>query len=220
MTLVLVPGHLCDARLYAPQLADYPDALVADVTRDDTVVGMAARLLDMAPATFSLAGLSMGGMVAMEVMRQAPDRVTSALLLATDPTPAREKEVAWRADMNDAGLPAFARTFSQMFFAHDADCATRLRPDAEAMMIEMGGALYLRQSHALNTRPDLREAMASCSVPTLILAGSEDRICPPRLHHDLADTMLNAQLQVIEGCGHIITLERPDRVNAALGQIV
>ena len=113
-------------------------------------------------------------------------------------------------------LPAFAKQFSTMFFAHDPALSERLQPQAEAMMVEMGEPLYLRQCDALDTRPDLRMAMAGCTVPTRIIAGAEDRICPPRLHEALAEAMPDASLEVLDGCGHIITLERPDAVIAAL----
>ncbi|QPH55506.1 alpha/beta fold hydrolase [Pontivivens ytuae] len=223
MTLILVPGHLCDARLYAPQLERFPEATVAEVTQDDSIAGMADRLLARAPERFAIAGLSMGGMVAMQVMATAPERVTGACLIATDPTPARNKEKAWRAEQQAAvraqGLGTFIDTFSNAFFAHDPEVAARLGAPVRAMMADTPEAIYRRQSTALDTRPDLRPAMAACPVPTQIVVGSEDRICPPKLHHALADTMPDATLTVIEGCGHLASLERADIVSAAIARI-
>ncbi len=223
MTLILVPGHLCDTRLYAPQLVRFPNAIIADVTRDDSIEGMAERLLFDAPERFAIAGLSMGGMVAMQVMAMAPERVTGACLIATDPTPAREKEKAWRAEQQAAvrerGLAAFSDGFTQLFFAHDPDVSARLLADVRGMVADAPAALYRRQSAALDTRPDLMPAMAACPVPTQIVVGSEDRICPPKLHHALVETIPNATLTVVEGCGHLASLERPDIVTGTLARI-
>lgn len=223
MQTIFIPGHLCDGRLYAPQIGTRPDAVIADVTRDDSIAAMAARLLDTAPDRFVLAGLSMGGMVAMEVMARAPDRVAGALLMATDPTAARPKEIAWRAGerakVAEGGLAAFARPFAAMFFAHDQAVAARLDPEVAAMQDAADAALYGRQSDALDGRRDLLDTLSGCPVPVEILAGREDRICPPVLHERLAGVLPQARLDILPGCGHLISLERPQAVERALARL-
>ncbi|WP_316015980.1 alpha/beta fold hydrolase [Roseobacter sp. HKCCA0434] len=220
MTLILIPGHLCDGRLYAPQLDAFPDAVVADVTRDDDLGAMAGRLLAEAPERFDIAGLSMGGMVAMEVMARAPERVRSATLMATDPTQARDIETDWRAErqeeVREHGLGRFTTAFARMFFAHDTEVAERLMPQVEEMQDAADADLYHRQCRALDTRRDMLGPLEGCAIPTEILVGTEDRICPPKLHDRLAAVLTNATLTKIEGCGHLLTLERPEVATDAL----
>lgn len=224
MTLILIPGHLCDGRLYAPQMETFDDVQIADVTQDDDLGAMADRLLADAPARFDLAGLSMGGMVAMEVMARAPDRVRSVCLMATDPTAARNVEKGWRAGHQAAvragGLQAFSEPFAAMFFAHDPAVAARLSGTVAAMTDAADEAMYHRQSAALDGRRDMLDRLSACTMPVEIIVGSEDRICPPKLHQMLASALPNAHLTQIEGCGHLVSLERPDIVNAALARLI
>lgn len=220
MTLILIPGHLCDGRLYAPQMQQRDDIIIADVTQDDDLGAMADRLLATAPEQFDLGGLSMGGMIAMEVLARAPHRVRRACLMATDPTAARQVERDWRAGMQTNvradGLAAFSTPFTAMFFAHDTDVAARLAAPVAQMVAAMDEDLYHRQSNALNTRRDMLERLADCAVPVQIIVGSEDRICPPKLHQKLAAALPNATLTQVEGCGHLVSLERPDVVTEIL----
>ncbi|WP_185803552.1 alpha/beta fold hydrolase [Pontivivens nitratireducens] len=222
--LILIPGHLCDHRLYAPQIAEFDDVHVADVTRDDDIGAMADRVLANAPDRFDLGGLSMGGMVAMEVMARAPERVRSACLMATDPTAARDKEKEWRAGQQAAvrasGLAAFSEPFQAMFFAHDPSVGERLSETVAQMSDATDEATYHRQSAALNGRRAMLEHLDRCTMPVEVIVGTEDRICPPKLHESLAQALPAARLTQIEGCGHLVSLERPDIVNSALRRVL
>ncbi|MEO1540416.1 MAG: alpha/beta fold hydrolase [Pseudomonadota bacterium] len=225
--LVLVPGHLCDARLYAPQIAALPadvELRIADTGRDATLFGMAERILSDVPGRFMIAGLSLGGMVAMEAMAAAPDRVLGAGLWSTDPLPASEKEVGWRAHMKKGvtaeGLDYFVGRFAANFYRHDAELSARLLPDSTAMMLEAPLAMYLTQSDALDTRRDMRQMLDGWAGPVELAVGTEDRICPPAPHHDLAARLPGAALTEIPGCGHISTLEAPEAVNVSLLRLI
>jgi len=219
--LVWIPGHMCGDWLYAPQRGAWPGPdSVADVTRDDTLGAMANRLLETAPERFALAGLSLGGMVAMEVMARAPGRVAGALLMDTDPTAAREREIAWRegemADVVARGPEGYVGRFVEKFYAHDADVAGRLGPATRTRMAEMPVEVISAQARALDTRRTLTDDLGDFGAPVEVVVGAHDRVCPPRLHRKLAGALPDAVLTEIPGCGHIATLEAPETVTDRL----
>ena len=214
VAVVLVPGHLCGAWLYAPQrdvLAGHEVSLAA-TGADDSIDGMAERLLAAAPDSFAIAGLSMGGMVAMEVIARARDRVLGACLMDTDPTPARPREVEWRADLLDQGFEAYVDTFVGRFYAHDSGVAARLGPETRARMLETPEPVARAQARALDGRREMAPLIAGFAGPVEIVVGAEDRVCPPRLHAPLAAALPGARLTEIPRCGHITTLECPTEV--------
>ncbi|MEL6281562.1 MAG: alpha/beta hydrolase [Pseudomonadota bacterium] len=220
--LYWIPGHLCDARLYVDQWAAFQsraEQRLAETRADADLGAMAERLIAQAPPRFAIAGLSMGGMVAMEVLARAPDRVIGAALLDTDPTPARPKEIAWRAEMRsrvrDDGIGAFVDVFVSKFFTHSARTEDALAAQVRDMMIDAGESVFRTQSDALDARRDTRAAVARYAGPLAIICGAEDRVCPPKLHWPLG-LGKNADLTVVPGCGHLATLEAPHAVNAAL----
>lgn len=224
--LVLLPGSLCDGRVFGPQIAGLDRVVsitVGRVDADDTIAGIAARLLAAAPPRFALAGLSLGGIVAMEVIRQAPERVERLALIDTTPheeTPGRrarrEPEIA---QARKEGVTAF---FEREVFPHflgDDDSAItreRLLEVTCAMAAEAGPEVFARQWRALRDRRDARAALARYAGPALVLCGTDDRLCPLDRHHEMANLMACARLVTIPGAGHLPTLERPDPVTAAL----
>jgi pimeloyl-ACP methyl ester carboxylesterase len=218
VAVVLVPGHLCDASLYAPQSAALAgrDVMLADTAADDTIGGMADRLLARAPERFVIAGLSMGGMVAMEVMARAPDRVLGACLMDTDPSPAREREVAWRHGLLGESFETYVGTFVGRFYAHDAEVAARLGPETRARMLATPEPVARAQARAIDRRRDMLPLIAGFPAPVEIVVGAEDRVCPPKLHAPISAALPGARLTEIPGCGHIATLERPQAVNERL----
>lgn len=224
--LILVPGSLCDRRVFAPQITEldrHASITVGRVDGDDTIAGMADRLLAAAPPTFALAGLSLGGIVAMEVIRQAPERVERLALIDTNPhaeTPSRrarrEPEIA---QARDEGVPTFfEREIFPYFLGDDDSAAARghLLEATRAMAADAGPDVFARQWRALRDRFDAREALARYSKPTLVLCGTADRLCSLDRHREIASLMVGAQLVTISGAGHLPTLERPDAVTAAL----
>jgi pimeloyl-ACP methyl ester carboxylesterase len=219
VAVVLVPGHLCTAEwLYGPQIEALGGrhVVLADTTRDDTIGGMADRLLAAAPARFLIAGLSMGGMVAMEVMARAPGRVVAACLMDTDPTPARPREVEWRNGLLAQGLAAYVDAFVGRFFLHDEEEAARLGPVARDAMLSTPEPVARAQARALDTRRAMAPLVAGFPRPVEILVGAQDRVCPPRLHEPLVDVLPAGRLTVVQECGHIATLECAADVNAHL----
>lgn len=224
-TLILLPGLLCDAALWAPQveaLSERCRIWIADLTRHDSIAGMAAAVLREAPAErFALAGLSMGGYVAQEVMRQAPRRVERLALLDTRARPDDPAETARRralmelaqreggfAPVTDRMLPLLVHPSR----VNDAPLVRTIRQMAE----RVGLAAYLRQQEAIIARPDFRPSLAAVRCATLVLCGREDALTPVAFHEEIAAAIEGAMLVVVDDCGHLSTLERPEAVNAAL----
>ena len=221
--LLLVPGLLCNAALWEHQsryLDDIAEISIADTLSDDSVGDMAERILDAAPQRFCLAGLSMGGYVAQEIMRQAPDRVEKLALLDTSARPDSDEQRRRRR-----GLISLARTgkFKGVtprllpLLIH----GDRLEDDALTrtimeMAADVGQEAFLRQQTAILDRPDSRASLAAIHVPTLVVCGRQDELTPLDLSEEIAQGIEGARLCVIEECGHLSTMERPFAVTALM----
>lgn len=223
--LLLLPGLLCDAALWAPQraaLADIAETAVADLTRHDSVAGMAEAALAGAPDRFALAGLSMGGYVALEIIRRAPERVTRLALLDTSARPDSDE-----ASRRRRGLIALSRAgrfkgvtprlLPSLVHPDRLDDAP-LTEVVMAMAERVGQAAFIRQQTAIMTRPDSRPGLPAIACPTLVLCGRDDTLTPPALSEEMAGAIPGATLELVESCGHLSTLERPEEVNRALHQ--
>jgi pimeloyl-ACP methyl ester carboxylesterase len=223
LPVVLVPGLNCSARLYAeqvPALWRFGPVQVADHTRDDSMDAMAARILTHAPPRFALAGLSMGGYIALTIAREAPARVSKLALLDTSARPEtpeqserRKPQIALAQDGRFAEVPALQfPVFVHRNRQHDEALKRRVRVMAE----ETGAEAFLRQQKAIMTRPDMRPLLASIACPTLVLVGDGDELTPPQLSEEIAADIAGSRLVVVADCGHLSTMERPDAVNGAL----
>lgn len=221
--LLLLPGLLCDARLWRPQveaLSGCADIAIADMTRDDTMAGMARRALDDAPERFALAGLSMGGYAAFEIMRQAPERVTKLALLDTGARADTAEQTTRRADLISLADRGEFKAISPRLlplFVHESRLADEaLIADVTAMADSVGKEAFLRQQKAIMGRPDSRPRLAEISCQTLVLCGRDDVLTPPELSTEIAELIPGAELLLIDDCGHLSTMEQPAPVNAAL----
>lgn len=222
--LVLLPGLLCDERLFAPQrpalAAATADVRVADLTRDDTVTAMAGRVLAEAPERFALAGLSMGGYVALEVLRQAPGRVTRLALLDTQARPDTDEAKATRRELMGLaerhGVEAVARRLTPRLLHEERLGDEELTGTVHAMATAVGTDAFSRQQRAIMERPDSRPSLPAIGAPTLVLAGREDAITPPEVQHETAAAIPRATLVLLPRCGHLSTLESPDAVSSQL----
>lgn len=224
---VFLPGLLCTPRLYSAQLAAawaFGPVMVANHTRDDTVAAIARRVLAAAPPRFSLIGLSMGGYISFEIMRQAPERVAKLALLDTSARPDTPEQSALRRD-----LLAKARTTSMSEVAdmtmpnllapqHLGD--ESLRQVIRAMAEEVGLAAFARQQNAIMTRPDSRPSLGAIRCPTLVLVGEQDALTPPDRAQEIAAGITGSRLVTVPRCGHVSTLERPDEVSRALVELL
>lgn len=220
--LLLLPGLLCDARLWQPQaagLAELAQVRVADLSQAESIGGLAEQVLAQAPDCFALAGLSMGGYVALEIMRQAPQRVLGLALLDTSARADSAEAKLGRADLMDQAEHDFAALVARLLpkFVHPAHLSdAALLEGITAMAHSLGRDVFLRQQRAMLGRIDSRPGLAQISCPTLVLCGRQDAITPLALHEELAAAIAGAQLVVIETCGHLSCLEQPQAVARAL----
>jgi pimeloyl-ACP methyl ester carboxylesterase len=222
-TLILLPGLLCDAALWAAQqagLADIAEIMVADLTLDDSVAAMAARVLAHAPERFALAGLSMGGYAALAVLRAAPARVTRLALLDTAAAPDTPEQTARRRGLIDlASRGQFKGVTPRLLplLVHPDRVAEQpLAGQVMAMAERVGPDAFLRQQRAIMGRPDSFPLLPTIDVPTLVLCGRQDALTPLAGSEAMAAAIPGADLHVVGRCGHLSTMERPAAVTAAM----
>ena len=223
-TIVLLPGLLCDQRLFGPQLpalAAVADPVVADLTQDDSIGEMAARTLATVTAErFALASLSMGGYVALEIMRQAPARVTRLALLDTQARPDTEEAKARRRGLmalSEKGeFRGVTSRLMPLLIHPDRLADTALTGTIQAMAESIGKDGFLRQQRAILDRIDSRPHLPDIACPTLVLAGREDAITPLEAQTELVQAIPQATLVLLPECGHLAPLERPEAVTYQL----
>lgn len=222
--LVLVPGLLCTADLYADQVQGLQHAAnvtVADHTRHASMEGIARDILARAPDRFALAGLSMGGYIAFEILRQAPHRVTRLALLDTSaradrPEQQKQRQVAIGA-ARSVGVRAVQGLLLRML-VHPNRVFDRALTERILLMADGTGVeAFVRQQTAIIGRPDNRPFLKEIKCPTLIIVGAQDALTPPKVAEEMAAGITGSRLEIIPDCGHVPTMERPSVVNALLG---
>lgn len=227
-TLILAPGLMCDATAWRAQVTAFESQLpvqVIDYGLLDSLQAMAAHLLQQAPAKFALAGHSMGGRVALEVMRVAPERVTHLALLDTGchalpEGEAADKERTMRLGFlrlaQEKGVAAMARSWVRNMVHPDRLADTALIDSIVTMFAHKPVAVYEAQIKALLARPEAFPLLAQIRCPTLVLCGNEDSNSPPAANLEMAGAIAGDQLDIIPHCGHMAPMERPEAVNDAL----
>jgi pimeloyl-ACP methyl ester carboxylesterase len=223
LPIVLIPGLRCSTRLYTPQLPQlwpFGPVMVSNHTRADTLPAIADDILTTAPPRFALIGLSMGGYIAFEILRRAPERVVKLGLLDTSAradTPEQAQRRQEQIALTQAGR--YDDTVSAQFglmVHHSRRADTELWQTYRLMAQETGPEVFVRHQRAIGERVDSRSDLARIKVPTLVLVGDADQLTPPSHAEEIAAGAKDAQLVVVPDCGHLSTLERPDAVTAAL----
>lgn len=222
--LVLVPGLLCDSLLWQAQIAalgDRAECWVADHTRSDTMTGVAADVLREAPfERFALAGLSMGGYVALEIVRQAAQRVDRLALLDTsaraDTPEQRNKREGLIALAQRGRFLGVTQALLPLLLHRARLGDEKLVDTVKKMARNIGKDGFVRQERAIMSRSDSLSLLASISCPSLILCGRQDALTPLERHEEMSGAIPGARLRVIEECGHLSTLEKPAEVGEAL----
>lgn len=221
-SIVFLPGFMCDARLFAQQVQALSthgiDCTVGDITRACSIERLARQVLNDAPQRFALAGLSMGGIVAFEIYKQAPHRVTHLALLNTtaraDAAGLTRKKQLGRVAAGELSM-VLREELKPQYLAPENRTNDRLET-LEQMGVALGEDVFCRQTMALTIRPAYFDVTANILCPTTLIAGAEDRVCPVDRHEEIQALIPHADLTVLERCGHISTLEQPGRVNQAL----
>ena len=222
--LVFLPGLLCDAELWQQQadaLSDIADPLIADFSKDDNIADMASRLLAVAPPRFALAGLSMGGYVAFEILRQAPERVTRVALFDTSASPddtvrARQR----RAAIHSLSSGRFAGVTHRMLptLIHESKVHGPVGETVMRMAERVGSEVFLQQQKAIMGRQDSLPGLADIKVPTMVVVGDSDQLTPVAESQRIQQGITGSELHVLPTCGHLPPLELPEESTALLRQ--
>lgn len=221
--LVLLPGMMCDARVFQPQITALSverAVMVAPITGAERVEEIASGMLDQLPARFALAGLSMGGIVAMELLRRAPDRITRICLMDTNPL---DEPPAYAAQREPLIVRARAGRLDEVLremLPPEVLAPGPRRLEILELVQEMGMALgpdvFEHQSRVLQRRRDQQSTLRKCKVPALVMCGELDRLTPVKRHTFMAELIPYAELRIIEEAGHLPPLEQPEAVTQAM----
>ncbi len=224
--LLLIPGMMCDERLWQPQV----DALsskyrvqVCSIAGADSIEELARHILAKAPPTFALAGLSMGAIVAFEMWRQAPERIERLALLDTNHrADAPERFAIRNRQIEQAQSGQLKQILSDElkpnYLAEVNKSNAAMLEQVLMMGLDLGEAVFVQQSVALRDRCDSTATLASIHCPVVIVCGSEDQLCPVSLHQTMAQGIRHAKLHIVQNCGHLSTIEQPEAVNTILHQ--
>jgi pimeloyl-ACP methyl ester carboxylesterase len=222
-TLILIPGLAGNGAMWRAQVPalDRFHPVVTDVNaREESIPAMARALLADHAGPLVLCGASMGGMIAMEAARQAPDRVAGLALLGTDARPDAPEMIALRT----AAIALFAQGRAReviepnIAMAFHPDNAQALSRDYLEFVLGAGAQQLIRQNRAVIARPDARPHLASLQCPVLVMCGEADQLTPPERSREIAERVPQARLVIVPRCGHMLTMEQPEAVNATLVQ--
>lgn len=221
--LLLLPGLLNGANLFEHQaeaLADVVGVTVADLTRSDSIAALADDVLAQSrDGPFVLAGMSMGGYVAFEILRRAPGRVQGLVLMSTSARPDTREATAAREELIALSAKDFAAVIEKLLarMAHPDDANT---PEVggvfQQMAAGLGREVFVRQQRAIAARPDSRPTLATIRCPTLVLCGRDDVVTPPDVNREIADGIAGARFEMFDDCGHLLPLEQSERLTQVL----
>ncbi len=221
--IVLIPGLLCTAEVFAPQVAalwPYGPVTIANTLEGESMAEIARNILASAPPRFALGGISMGGYLSFEILRQAPQRVIKLALLDTTARPDTPEQTAQRKAMLEGARAGRFETLASAALKAMLHPAHQNDPALGALNFRMAQAVgvegFARQTAAIIARPDSRPGLAAIAVPTLMLVGEDDPLTPPDRAQEIAAAIPQARLVVIPDCGHSATLEQPEAVSRAL----
>lgn len=220
--LLILPGLMCDAGMFAATLAAFPQARAIDdhYGGADTIGAMAEHVLAAAPTRFALIGHSMGARVALEVVARAPDRVTRLMIADTGVHGVREGEAASRHALRDLGrregFDRIVDTWLPPMVAEAARADAALMASLRAMCLRAGQAVFEAQTEALLNRPDTDAALAALACPAAVVVGAEDQWSSVAQHEAITARIAGAQLHVIPGAGHMAPAEKPEDFNTLI----
>jgi len=225
--IVLLPGTLCNERMWSDQkkvLSNYTDVFIGDLSKCSSISSMAESVLKESPKYFNLAGLSMGGMVAIEIMKQSPERIKKLALLDTNPyLPTKEQISNWEYFISLSEAGRFREVtenhlIKNLLSQNNSD--ETLKSTIIKMSDEIGKEAMIKQMNALMQRPDLTVELPNIQVPTKVIVGKEDTVCPVEMSEYIVSEIPESTLEIIEGAGHLSSLEKPNEVTDILVELV
>ena len=219
----MVPGMMCDERIFSPQieaLSQNLEVTIADISNFSSVRELASDVLKKAPKKFSLLGHSMGGIVAMEIYSQAPDRIEKLILMDTNPK-AELDEVKLKREpqireVNKGKLLEVMRDEMKPNYLAESENKRSVLNVCMDMALTLGPDVFINQSRALQSRLDQQNTIQSIKIPVLIMCGSEDKLCPVERHEMMHNMISDSDLKIINNAGHMPTLEQPGETTEVL----
>ena len=222
-SLVMIPGMMCDERIFSPQinsLSDEMELTIADISSFSSVVDLASDVLKKAPRKFSLLGHSMGGIVAMEMYSQEPNRIEKLILMDTNPNSELEEVKSKREpqikDVTEGRLLNVMRDEMKPNYLAKSKNQSSVLNVCMDMALSLGPDVFINQSRALQTRADQQSNIQSINIPVLIICGSEDKLCTVERHEMMHNMINNSELKIINNAGHMPTLEQPSETTEIL----
>jgi pimeloyl-ACP methyl ester carboxylesterase len=214
--LVMIPALGSDAAVWRRTIAALGSefrCMVGDTLNDGSLPAMAHRILDGAPPTFALAGISMGGFIALEIMRMAPERVTCLALFDTTARPDTPEEAERKRRISDSlltidDLHPFAHSYLDRVIHPSAPA--EVRTELVDMIVRLGARTYVRQNNAVISRLDFRPMLGSISIPTQVIVGDQDLLTPPELAQEIHDAVEGSTMHIVQSCGHLPPIEQPE----------
>lgn len=212
----MVPGMMCDERIFSPQieaLSQNLEVTIADISNFSSVRELASDVLKKAPKKFSLLGHSMGGIVAMEIYSQEPNRIEKLILMDTNPK-AELDEVKLKREpqireVNNGKLLEVMRDEMKPNYLAESENKRSVLNVCMDMALNLGPDVFINQSRALQSRLDQQNTIQSIKIPVLIMCGSEDKLCPVERHEMMHNMISDSDLKIINNAGHMPTLEQP-----------
>ena len=221
--LVMIPGMMCDERIFAPQIEELVSKRsvhVADISKHDNISDLAADVLSHAPPKFCLVGHSMGGIVAMEICAQDPKRIEKLVLMDTNPLVELEEVKLKRepqiSDALSGKLINVIRDEMKPNYLASSENQDIILNICLEMALSLGPKVFINQSRALQTRADQQSNIQSINIPVLIMCGSEDKLCTVERHEMMHNMISNSELKIINNAGHMPTLEQPSETTEVL----
>ncbi len=221
--LVMIPGMMCDERIFAPQIEELVSKRsvhVADISKHDNISDLAADVLSHAPPKFCLVGHSMGGIVAMEICAQDPKRIEKLVLIDTNPLAELEEVKLKRepqiSDALSGKLVDVIRDEMKPNYLASSENQDIILNICMEMALSLGPKVFINQSRALQTRADQQSNIQSINIPVLIMCGSEDKLCTVERHEMMHNMISNSELKIINNAGHMPTLEQPSETTEVL----
>ena len=221
--LVMIPGMMCDERIFAPQIEELVSKRsvhVADISKHDNITDLAADVLSHAPPKFCLVGHSMGGIVAMEICAQDPKRIEKLVLIDTNPLAELEEVKLKRepqiSDALSGKLVDVIRDEMKPNYLASSENQDIILNICMEMALSLGPKVFINQSRALQTRADQQSNIQSINIPVLIMCGSEDKLCTVERHEMMHNMISNSELKIINNAGHMPTLEQPSETTEVL----
>ena len=221
--LVMIPGMMCDERIFAPQIEELVSKRsvhIADISKHDTISDLAADVLSHAPPKFCLIGHSMGGIVAMEICAQDPKRIEKLVLMDTNPLVELEEVKLKRepqiSDALSGKLINVIRDEMKPNYLASSENQDIILNICLEMALSLGPKVFINQSRALQTRADQQSNIQSINIPVLIMCGSEDKLCTVERHEMMHNMISNSELKIINNAGHMPTLEQPSETTEVL----